>query len=76
MKRLVAIAGIVLLAAGFASADQVEGMTKEEYLRFAERLAQKKGWNFSKEKAEAKFEMMDANKDGILTKEEQAVYQK
>ena len=73
MKTCIAIA-LMALASSAAHAQQIDWQgdwDKQEYVRaMMEAAKQKPEWNPTKEKLEARFDKLDTDGDGILTKEE------
>jgi hypothetical protein len=49
---------------------QGKPMTKEQFVAQQQKMAEKKGAEFDQAAAEARFEKMDKNKDGVLTPDE------
>jgi len=45
-------------------------VTKAQFVERQQKMAEKKGADFDKAKAEAKFDKMDKNGDGVLTADE------
>lgn len=72
MKQLmmIVITGLMAVSVQAGEKEKVKGQTKEKYVVQAKKAAEGKGKTFVQEKCEKYFDKLDANKDGILTKEE------
>lgn len=78
MKKWFVLALIVCVA-GFVQAgeksdkkgaDKGKDTSKEQFVASQKKMAEKKGNEFDQAKAEARFDKMDKNKDGVLTADE------
>ena len=68
MKKLLLFSVIAMIGITASAAS----MTKEEYVSKRKASAEKAGKAFDEKALAAKFDKQDANKDGVLTDEEQA----
>ena len=79
MRILVAMA-LVALTASAAQAQEIDwsgDWNKQQYVRAMMEAAKKKPeWNPTKERLEARFDELDTDGDGILTKQERQAGQK
>ncbi|MDQ8180238.1 hypothetical protein [Pelagicoccus sp. SDUM812005] len=69
---------LVAVSAAFAQAKPKEAaadsLTQEAYVAAVKESMEKKGKEFDEKKAVARFKRMDADKDGVLTKEERQAF--
>jgi hypothetical protein len=78
MKKLLVMLIVGCVAVSFAGeekgADKGEkkgkDVTKEQFVAQQQKMAEKKGETFDQAAAEAKFDKMDKNGDGVLTADE------
>lgn len=70
MKKWFMVALIACVAVGVQAKKEFKAQTKAEYVAERKAKAEKKGQDFDKAKWVKKFDGKDANKDGILTAEE------
>ncbi|HEY5622034.1 MAG TPA: hypothetical protein VIR77_05470 [Pontiella sp.] len=71
MKKWIMASVLIICFAAVAHAEE-KGWTKEKYVKQTKKWAEHptKGFKFNKAKAEAKFDELDADGDGLLTAEE------
>lgn len=80
MKKWFALVLVLCIAAAVQAQDEGKkeaakkkapaNITKAKFVKKQEAMAEKKGVEFDQDAAEAKFDKMDKNKDGILTPDE------
>ena len=78
MKKWIALLLVAGIAVSTAVAEEAEeqaaeaaGVSKEAYVAERKAAAEKKGAAFDQAKAEAQFDKLDKNQDGVLTADEQ-----
>ena len=78
MKKWLVMVGIAAVCVSIEAgeegkkkgAGQGKPMNKEQFMAQQQKMAENKGVEFDQAAAEARFEKMDKNKDGILTPDE------
>lgn len=68
---------LVIAISSFAQAKpekKVEAVTKEAYLASVKAAVEKKGNTFDEKKTAARFDRIDADKDGVITPEERKAF--
>lgn len=69
---IVCIAGAVRAEEAGEKKEEKKGTTKEQYIEYRKKQAAEKGTEFDQAKAEAYFDKIDTDKDGIMSPEEKA----
>lgn len=68
---------LVIAISSFAQAKEkkeIESVTKEAYLASVKAAVEKKGKEFNEKKTAARFDRIDANKDGVASAEERKAF--
>ena len=82
MKKWFVLAMIVCVSVAVQAADEGKkkgkggDVSKEKYIAQQQKMAEKKGAEFDKAKAEAKFAKLDKNSDGMLSADEKPAKKK
>lgn len=70
----IVLALIVSCLAHAKSKSAADGVSKKEYLAEVRKVLERKGREFNEKRLSARFDRMDADKDGILTDKEKKAF--